>query len=294
MKPVKTHFDPIDLPDGTYPAIISEELYLRIQARLARTKDEAPRNNECPEEFLLRAGYIRCGLCGHLMRAHIDRRKRERGDGSDYYAYRCTRTDWRGNVYCKGQHVSSKAVDAWAEAQLVVIADHTALIAKAIELATSTQSFEANIKAIDASLKLWEQKAQNYLEDLEDPTLRGDSRAAIRQSLNVANEHIAQLKSEQAQVLLGMIDWERQKAAYADILAWCNRVKEARGELTYIQKRDFLHLLGMVVYAKRGEGDSVQCRLEIELPEIQELLSSSGTIEERHQQRTRRSPIPSM
>ena len=44
--------------------------------------------------------------------------------------------DRLGNPQCKGQDVDAKAVDAWAEIQLVVIAEHTALIARAIELAT--------------------------------------------------------------------------------------------------------------------------------------------------------------
>jgi site-specific DNA recombinase len=282
MNPAKQRYDPIDLPDGTYPAIISEELFLRLQDRLSRTKDEAVRHNEHPEEFLLRAGYIRCELCGRRMSAHVDRRKVRRNGGEYHYVYRCNRHDRLGNKQCKGQDVDAKAVDAWTEAKLLVVAEHTALLARAIELATSTQSLAADAKVIDTSLAHWQQKIQNYLEDLEDTTLRGDSRAAIRQSLNIANEHIEQLKEEQAQVLLGMIDWEREKAAYHEILLWCNKVKEARDELTYQQKRDFLHLLGAVVYTKRGEGDAVICRIEVELPEIRELISSAAHIEAHH------------
>ena len=280
----KHPFEPILLPEGTYPPIISDELFNRVQDRLARNKDESARKSKRPEEFLLRAGYVRCGLCGRKMTARIDQANRKRAkhcrtDCRLYY--RCRSYDYLGNEACTGQELPSKEIDAWVWEQLQVLAEHTQLIRIAIDLATNANAFAADVKAIDASLKIWEQKANNYLEDLEDPTLRGDSRASIRHSLNMANQHIEQLRVERSQVLLGMIDREREKAAYQEILAWCGKVKEARGELTYQQKRDFLHMLGIVVVVKRDENGRVQCSMEIELPEIKELIGQSGGFEER-------------
>lgn len=277
----KNPLEPIELPEGTYPPIIGEELFRKCQDRLARNKDESARKSERPEEFLLRAGYVRCALCGRKMLSRIDRNKRkgypERIRSEDRLLYRCKSYDNLGHeMLCTGQEVLSKEVDAWVETQLVLLAEHTELIAKAIDLATNANAFEADAKAIDASLKIWEMKAQNYLDDLEDPTLRGDSRASIRHSLNMANQHIEQLKSERSQVLLGMIDREREKAAYNDILTWCQTVKEARGELTYQQKRDFLHVMGIVVIAGKDEGGKVDCKMEIELPEIRDLIGNTG------------------
>jgi site-specific DNA recombinase len=282
----KEHLEPIELPDDTYPPIISQALFDKLQVRLARNKDESTRRSERPEEFLLRAGYIRCGHCTRKMNTRIDRSKRTRyvnhREGfSDRLLYRCKQKDPLGNIVCCGQELPSKEIDSWVEQQLLVIADHTQLIAQAIELATNVKAFEADAKAIDASLKIWEQKAQNYLEDLEDPTLRGDSRASIRHSLNLANQHIEQLKIERSQVLLGMIDSEREKTAYNDILGWCQKVKEAREELTYQQKRDFLHMMGIVAVAKRGLDGQLDLSLEIELPQIKELISSSVVFEDR-------------
>jgi site-specific DNA recombinase len=283
----KNPLDPIELPEGTYPPIISEELFAKLQDRLARNKDEATRRSERPEEFLLRAGYIRCAICGRKMNTRIDRSKRrsrqvKHKEGyEDRLLYRCKSHDPLGNVVCTGQELPSKEVDAWIWNELVKLADHTQLICTAIDLATNANAFAADAKAINVSLKLWERKAQNYLEDLEDPTLRGDSRASIRHSLNLANQHIEQLKSERSQVLLGMIDREREKAAYQDIIAWCETVKEARGELSYQQKRDFMHLLGVVVIAKRNDAGEVDCHMELELPQIKELVGGNGDFEER-------------
>jgi site-specific DNA recombinase len=282
----KEHLEPIDLPDGTYPPIISQELFDKLQVRLARNKDESSRKSERPEEFLLRAGYIRCAICGRKMLTKIDRSRRKRPvrhkEGyEDRLLYRCKAEDNMGHQMCRGQELPSKVVDAWVLEQIQILAEHTDLIRTAIDLATNVKAFEADAKAIDASLRIWEAKAQNYLEDLEDTTLRGDSRASIRQSLNTANQHIEQLKSERSLVLLGMIDKERERQAYNDILVWCQTVKEGRGELSYQRKRDFLYVMGIMVNAGKDQKGNLECSMEIELPQIKELVSQNGVFEER-------------
>ena len=284
---VKEHLETIDLPEGTYPPIISQELFDRLQVRLERNRVEATRKSEQPEQFLLRAGYIRCGYCGRKMYTRIDRSKRVsrqvvHQEGWDYrYVYRCKKHDPVGNVICSGQELSAKEIDAWTVEQIKLLAQHTELITQAISLATNMQAFEANAKAIDLSLASWGQKAQNFLEDLDDPTLRGDSRASIRHSLNLANEHIEQLKLERSQVMLGMIDREREREAYEEILAWCKKVDVSKGELSYQQKRDFLYMMGIVVVVTRDNG-KINCSMEIELPQIKELIGQNGVFGEQY------------
>lgn len=73
-KRYKTHHDTIEVPDGTYPAIISVELFEKIDHRMAMNKAAASRSSKNPEEFLLRAGYVRCSICGYSMGAKTDTR----------------------------------------------------------------------------------------------------------------------------------------------------------------------------------------------------------------------------
>jgi hypothetical protein len=72
-----------------------------------------------------------------------------------------------------------------------------------------------------------------------------------------------------------MIDREREKEAYQDILRWCKKVKESREELTYKQKRDFLRMLGVVVVIENIKPyyENMLYHIEITLPAIQELIS---------------------
>src|SRR5207248_11324125 len=64
--------DHVVLPEGTAPAITSEEVFQAVQEQLAVNKQDALRNNKAQKEEigLLRAGYVRCGICNYTMVVH--------------------------------------------------------------------------------------------------------------------------------------------------------------------------------------------------------------------------------
>ena len=256
-KRYKTHHDTVAVPDGTYPQIISTELFNKIQRRMALNKASASRASKNPEEFLLRAGYVRCSVCGWAMGAKTDTRH-------DTYLYRCRQ---HGSIV-------SKPLDTAIWHKVEELADHVTLIEQAIALATQDTKLERDGKAIDVSIERWQKSANNYLEDLKDPNLTGDSRAGIRNLLNEANTMVKKLQGEKAQIQAGLLDHERELAAYQEILGWCKEVKEARGELSYQRKRDFLDMLGVVVtisYPTRpNEGSTYDMR--VRLPALQALI----------------------
>lgn len=257
----KLTLEPVDLPDGTYPAILSEELYQQIMERRTINQTEAIRASKQPEEYLLRAGFVRCGYCHKPMFAIKHRRN---------YIYRCTHSNQdHYNV------ILSKALDEQIWLWLQQLADHIDLIEQAVQLATSADKVQRDSEAIAKSIQTWKAKAANYLSDLDDASLVGDTRTAVRHALNNANKMIAQLEEEQAQIMAGLIDKERERQAYKEILAWCQTVKESREELTYQRKRDFLRMLGVVVMIKNEKPyyENMGYWIEITLPEIQELIS---------------------
>lgn len=256
-KRYKTHHDTVTVPDGTYPQIITTELFEKCQRRMALNKASASRASKNPEEFLLRAGYVRCSKCGWSMGAktHIKR---------NIYVYRCRQ---HGSII-------SKQLDAVIWGKVEELADHVTLIEQAIALATQDKKLERDGKAIDDSIERWQKSADNYLKDLQDPELTGDSRAAIRREMNDANQMVRKLQGEKAQIQAGLLDREREQAAYQEILAWCKEVKETRGELSYTRKRDFLDMLGVVVtviYPTRpNQGATYE--MHVRLPALQALI----------------------
>jgi site-specific DNA recombinase len=71
----------IHLPDGTIPAIVTQDVFDLVQMQLTLNKQESIRNNNHAKEELgiLRAGYCHCGVCGKTMkvRTHNNHRKPE-------------------------------------------------------------------------------------------------------------------------------------------------------------------------------------------------------------------------
>lgn len=91
---------------------------------------------------------------------------------------------------------------------------------------------QRDVAALDISIARWQQTAANYLEDLQNSTLTGDSHAGIRKLMNDAHIMVKKLEGERAQLAADLVDKERTEAAYQEILEWCREVKEARGELS--------------------------------------------------------------
>lgn len=266
-KRYKLHHDTIDMPDGIYPAIISVELFEKIERRMAINKAAASRASKNPEEFLLRAGYVRCSICGYSMGARTDSRY-------GTFIYRCAQ---HGSIV-------SKPLDAAIWRKVEELADHVTLIEEAIDLATSDDKLQQDVAALDSSIARWQQTAANYLEDLQDSTLTGDSRAAIRKQMNDAHIMVRKLEGEREQLSAGIVDAERREAAYQEILAWCKEVKEARGKLSYQRQRDFIDMLGVVVTVIYDKENGNQGRstydMHVRLPALQAIIAlpeSAGT-----------------
>ncbi len=54
----------IPLPEGTIPRLVDPAAFAAVQERLRYNQSVAVRNNQHPERFLLRAGFVVCGYCG--------------------------------------------------------------------------------------------------------------------------------------------------------------------------------------------------------------------------------------
>src|SRR5258708_26236700 len=136
------------------------------------------------------------------------------------------------------------------------------------------RSVEDDLRAIEATLADWRAKILNYEEDLQDSSLRGDTRHGIRNMLNNAYAMVEDLEKERSELVTFTIDRNKQREEYEKILAWCKKVKSEREELTYLQKRDFLRMLGAVVFVERLEKRNapVSWDIKVSLPQVEEII----------------------
>jgi len=90
---------------------------------------------------------------------------------------------------------------------------------------------------------------------------------------------------EKALVEAGAVDLERLAIEAEKILKWCRTVKEAREELSFQQKRDFLRILGIKVFIGKSDKrrEDFIWRIEANLPEIRDLIMSC-TYQKGHRQ----------
>jgi len=268
-KRAKQHLDAVDLPDGTYPRILSDEIYAKVLERAQTNSAASTRNSRNPERFLLRAGFVKCVYCEYVMTTQtVTNRK-----GTEYPMYMCPnlKTD------CNHFRVPAPRLDAEVWAIVAQLADHIPLLEESIELAMDNRSAIEDLKAIDAALDEWKSQVANYESDLGNSTLRGDTRTGILNLLDKAHAMVERLEKDRADVVIFTIDRDKERAEYEKVLAWCKKVKSEREEITYTTKRDFLRLLGAVVFVERLEqrGAPVLWDIKVRLPKIEEIIYQS-------------------
>jgi len=263
QKDAKKPFEAVDLPAGTYPMIIEPELFARNQLRLGVNRAEAARQCKEPEQFLLRAGYIKCEICTCNM--HVNASKSRNAP-----IYFCGDNGHSNTV-------NSASVDSLVWGYMIKLSYEVELIERAIQLATNNHASLREIAAIEHSIANSQAKIDQYTEDIANPALKGTARDVILGLLSDEYANLQIKQQEKSLVETGIVDMERLSAEAEKILTWCKTVKEARQDLSYQQKRDFLRILGIKVFIDKSDKrrEDLIWRIEASLPEVQELIMSN-------------------
>jgi site-specific DNA recombinase len=254
----KYHLETIDLPDGTYPKIIDMDLYQRVQERIARNSREVYRHGLNPEHFLLRSGFMRCGICGRPMTCTYRTRKT---------SYRCIE-EYKDHVLS----ISSLPVDEAVWAFMVKLSEKTELIGEAIEYASSANNVAGKSEIMEEAIARHLRAIEKYQDDLKKNNVPDIVRPLVYQDIAREQEAIDELRRCQFELQELIVNAEKMKEAYAEIYAWCKKIKEAREELTYHQKRDFMRLVGVKIIVGRPIKDGRRWKLEFDFPQVQSLF----------------------
>ncbi len=128
--------------------------------------------------------------------------------GTEYPVYICP------NVHSDCQHftVPAERLDEAVWNTIAELADHVALLEQSIELAMKHHSLDDELRAVEATIVEWKAKVENYEDDLQDSSLRGDTRTGIRNLLNNANAMLEQLERDRAELMVFAVDRDRRTA----------------------------------------------------------------------------------
>lgn len=235
-RPVEQH---VPLPNAA-PALVDLATFEAVQDRLKTNQRTAIRNNRHPEDWLLRAGYIRCGLCGWNMQAYRQRTR----DGGTTPVYRCNKGNAKTGT-CRAHSIRGHIIDSAAWGRVVAILTRPEIIAAEVARLRADDPTENDIEAVDRRIAAVERQIRQMVNELAafGPAVA----AAVRErAAGLETEH-ARLQAERERVLARRAAWEQAQERLGDIQAWCNSVAVNLAEQTYAQKREALEALGIAV-----------------------------------------------
>jgi site-specific DNA recombinase len=258
--------DPVRVPEGLYPKIISREKFERVQRQLTLNSEMSPRNNKHPKVGLLR-GLIYCGVCGQKLWIHHTNKAKKLGHkirGPVYQHYRNHGIDTviHHHVVTIGQEKIDR--EAW-EFAIPFIQDagrmrlHIETMRSQVDTRDHSQDLKAEINKLNMSIR-----SLFNLAETSDPTDTENTEA-----LQARLSHLQREKRCKEKLLQQVTSAEDKQAKILEALdrfeEWARSQRQFLNnpnyEVSYDDKRNALLVLGVKVtvwpalpgYEKRSE-----------------------------------------
>jgi site-specific DNA recombinase len=230
------------------PALVSHDVFDRVQAKLALNKQRASRNNKA-HRYLLRA-LVSCGVCQSACIARTTKH------GHSYYMCRCavqpiySQHDQR----CKARYSPAQQLDALVWQDLCALLAHPESIAYALERAHGGHWLPQELQARKDALRKGQGSLTHQLERLTEAYLQGviplSEYQRRRQDL-AQKQHGLEIQEKQLEVqgdrhneLAGMVE---------SMTAFCQRVRTGLAHTTFEQQRTLVELLIDRVLVANGD-----------------------------------------
>jgi site-specific DNA recombinase len=245
----------VELRD-VWPPIVDTQVFYRVQERLRTAKERAVRNNMHPERFLLRGGFIKCGVCERSMTCYNHARM------GAYY--RCMSSPW--NEDCPHPNIMAHKIDDFVRAAVQQLASRADEVERWLESRQRDERADL-AKEIARAEKLRDQvkgREHIYIQSLgiaADEVQRGEMEAQLarlaEQRQSCENE-LARLRSvTEAQA--------EARAEIEDITAFLESIRDAADGASYDRWRQYLGLLGVKVKVW-PKGTKPRYRLWLDVP----------------------------
>lgn len=221
------------------PAIVSQEHFEQVQARLAHNQQFARRNNTA-HPYLLRA-LVSCGTC-HLACTG-------RSDSRQGYAYYTCRGKSHAIVSCRDEKCPSRFIPASQLDELVwqdvcEVLTHPETIAQALQRAQGGCWLPQELQARRENLRKARVSLEHQMERLTDAYLANVLQLEEYKRRHQELEQRLQGVAEQVRQLAASVGRHDELAAHVQsIEAFCQRVQQGLAEATFEQKRQLIELL---------------------------------------------------
>jgi len=248
IRDVRPEAEHILLPEGTIPALVSRETYEAVEARLARNKAEATRNNRNPEAFLLRAGFVVCGYCGKPIRA-VWTKDCPTQAARSYYS--CDPNS-APHQDCPAFAMSAKKLDEAVWTKVKTIITRPEVITEEVAKLRTNDPTDADLTAIERAITEIDRKRTNLsrsLEMIDD----ADTAAPVIVQLKALAARKRELDTERDAVQARQASWQTSQDHLTSLQDWVTTVGANVEELTYQERRNLLSALDVRVRLYRKD-----------------------------------------
>lgn len=228
------------IPVTTIPALVTQEQFDLVQAKLAQNKCFAQRNNKT-HHYLLRA-LVSCGVCQSACFA------RTRSQAANYGYYLCTgkarAVQSRRDEKCPSRFIPAPQLDELVWQDLCEILLHPESIQQALERAQGGSWLPQELQARRENLRRARVQMEQQLDRLTEAYLGGIIPLVEYQRRRTEFEQRLAGLDAQARTLVAQTDRQKELAGLSDsITEFCQRVQQGLANATFEQKRQLVELL---------------------------------------------------
>ena len=233
---------------GTVPALVSQEDFDRVQAKLALNKKQAARNNKS-YRYLLRA-LVSCGACQSACIA------RSTHGGLRYYICRCQAQPLysQHDQRCHARCIPAQQLDALVWEDLCQLLTQPDYIVEALRRARGGHWLPQHLQSRKQALRKAEAGISQQLERLTDAYLMAILPLAEYQRRRSELEQKSQVLEAQVKELGAQVDRQAELVQLgASIEDFCHRIQAGLADAMFEQKRTLVELLIDRVLVDNGE-----------------------------------------
>ena len=238
-----------------------------MQQRLQRNKLESRRrlSEEEAEQYLLRAGHIRCGYCDGAM--GVVRTGAVSGRAHRPPVYRCLRKSSSAFAGCPGGgmcQIPTSLIDDEVWSRVSAVLTRPDIIRRELARLETADPVADDLAIVARQQGELSRKRSNLVAALADCEDR-DSRSAITEALDKIAEQARRLEATRTDLKGRRSAWSEARARIGDVEAWAAKIASKLDDATYQTKRDALTWLGVTVRVFKAQ-ESNRWTIEAGLP----------------------------
>jgi site-specific DNA recombinase len=188
--------------DGFWPPIVDGDLFYACQERMDHAAQEAAQHNSSPESYLLRGGFVVCGVCGHVMVGKAAHFKPGPGHHGNLPRYRCNPK--QTNTQCSHPTIATHFIDDFVKHKIWHLANNPD-------------------EAIHQLQEVHHDEGNTLVEDLERYR-----KMAIQ---------IREREKRYIRMLDLAVDAEQEEEVHAQLVALANQRKDADAEVLRLERQ---------------------------------------------------------